>query len=64
MADSGWLRDDDYRPWYELTLKGTSDFVAFPSIGARDPLRVWPDKYGAELDTLAIDDAAYVRGSS
>ena len=44
-------RDDDERPWYTLTLNGASDFMAFPSVGAKDPLRHWPDVYDAAIDT-------------
>ena len=40
------------RPWYKLSLPGTQHWPAF-SQPAQDPLRCWPDKYSADLDTPA-----------
>ena len=36
----------DPRPWYHLTLPGTTQFPAFNVPPPKDPLLLWPDEWG------------------
>ena len=40
------------RPWYHLSLPGTTKFDAFTLLDYKDPLRVWPDEWRPDVDTV------------
>ena len=45
------------RPYYHLSLPGTTAYPAFASKPARDPLIHWPENYEPLLDTPAWQNA-------